>query len=86
MGQSEPYYPKINRDPINFNAHDEHYKALKRCQEKYIKCSNTHKDSFSFPIESTVAVQCEDGGPWMYNIVEETNGTDHMGWSYIIRV
>ena len=44
------------------------------------------EDSFSFPIGSTGAVQHEDDGPWMHSIVEEMNGSDYKGKSYIIRV
>ena len=46
--------PQMNREPMNLNADDEHYKALKTHQD-------THKDSFSFHKASTVAVQCKDG-------------------------
>ena len=52
--------PQMNREPININADDEHCEALKACQDN---CNYTFKDSFSFPIGSTVAVQHEDGGP-----------------------
>ena len=45
-----------------------------------------HKDLLSFPIGSTMAVQCRDGGPYMPGLIEETNNTDQNGQSYIIRV
>ena len=77
---------QINREQTNFNADDEHYEDLKTHQDKYIKGNDTYKDSFSFPIGSTLAVQNEDGGPWMHGTSEETNSTDHQGQSYIIRV
>ena len=32
---------QTNRKPINLNADDEHYEALKTCQDKYSKVSNT---------------------------------------------
>ena len=48
--------------------------------------NDSHKDSFLFPIESTIAVQCKASGPWTHDIVEESNGTDHYGASFIIRV
>ena len=43
-------------------------------------------DSFSFPIGSTIAIQHEDGGPWMYEIIEKANNSGHSGRSYKIRV
>ena len=78
--------PQICVEPININADDEHCKALKTNQDKYPKGIDTCKDSFSFPIESRVAVQCEDAEPWTHTIVEEVNGTEHHGQSYIIQV
>ena len=80
----------MNRELINFNDDDddddEHFKALKACQDKYIKGNGIHKDSLSFPTVSTVVVQCENGGLWTYGVVEEVNGTDCHGQPYIIRV
>ena len=76
----------MNTEPINFNANNDHYEALKTCQDKYTKDSDTHKDSFPFPIGSTVPVQHEDDGPWTHGIVKETNGTYHQEQSYIILV
>ena len=54
--------PQMNRQPININADDECHEALKACLYKYHEGNDTHKDSISFPIGSTVAVQHEDGG------------------------
>ena len=58
----------------------------KACHDKYVNDNNTFKDSVSFPLVSTVAVQHEDGGPWMHAVIEEANKSDHCGRSYIIRV
>ena len=69
--------PQINRKVINIDANDENYDALKVCKGKYPKGNDTHKDSLSFPIGSTVAVQHEDGGSWMHRVVREMNSTDH---------
>ena len=77
---------KMNRLPVIFNANDECYEALQTWQDKYINGSDTHKDSFSFLMGSTLAIQCKDGGLWIHGIVEEVKGTDHHGCSYIIRV
>ena len=53
--------PQINKEQINFDVDDEHYKTLRTCQDKYTKGNDTCKGSFTFPIGSTVAVHCEDG-------------------------
>ena len=39
-----------------------------------------------FPIGSTVAIQYEDGKPWMHRVIKEPNSSDHRRRSYIIRV
>ena len=49
--------PQINRKPITFNADDECCEALETHQGKYTKDNDTHKDSFSFPVGSTEALQ-----------------------------
>ena len=59
---------------------------LKACQDKYFKVNDTHKDSLSFPIGSTVTVQYKDSEPWIHCIAEETNSTDHNRWSYFLIV
>ena len=77
---------QMKRKPININNNDVQYEALKACQDKYVKDNSIHKNLLSFPIGSKVAVQCEDGGPWMYGVTEEANNSNHSGRSYIIRV
>ena len=62
--------PQINREPININSKDAQYEALKAHQSKYIKENDTHKDSLSFPIGSTVTIQHEDGGPQMHRVIK----------------
>ena len=49
------------------------------------KDSDITKDSLSFPIGSTVAMQCKDGRPWMHGVSEEANNSDCDGQSYIVR-
>ena len=44
------------------------------------------KDSISFPVWSTVAMQSEDWGSWTYGVIKEAYSSDHRMWSYIIRV
>ena len=78
--------PQMNREPISINNDDAQYEALKVCQNKSVKKKDTHKDSLSFPKGSTVALQHEDGGPWMHRVIDEVNNSDHKGRSYIIRV
>ena len=72
----------MNRELININNDDAQYEALKACQDKYVKDSDTHKDSLSFPAMYTVALQCEDWGPWMHGVIKEANNNDHKGRSY----
>ena len=50
----------MNREPININVDDKHYEALIAHKDNYIKNSVTHKDSLSFPIGCTVAMQQGD--------------------------
>ena len=54
--------------------------------KEYSKGSDSCKDSFSFPIGSTGGIQHDDGSPWMHDILEDMNKTDHQGWFYFIRV
>ena len=37
-------------------------------------------------MESTVAIQCEDGGSWMHRVIEEASSSEHNQRSYIVRV
>ena len=53
----------MNRKPININNNESQYESLNVHQDKYVKANDTHNNLLSFPIASTVAMQCEDGGP-----------------------
>ena len=68
---------QIGREPININYNDEYYEAFKLMQEAYTKNKDTHKDSKSFSSGSTVAVQMEDGGPWMCDVIVKGNSEDY---------
>ena len=70
---------QMNRDPIRINNNDAQYGAHKACQDKYVKGNDTCKDSLSFCIGHTVAVQCEDWALWMYRVIEGANSSDHRG-------
>ena len=48
------------------NNDDAQCGALMASHSKYIKDSDTHKDSLSLPMESTVVIRHEDGGPWIH--------------------
>ena len=48
--------------------------------------SDTYRDSLSFLLGATVAMQQQDGGKWIHGVIVEVNSTDHNGWSYIVRV
>ena len=41
-------WSKMNKDPININNDDVQYEAIIAHQSKYVKGSDTHKDSLSF--------------------------------------
>ena len=77
-------WSQINREPININSNDVQYEAHKSSKDKYVKDIDSGKDPLSFPIWSTVAMQCEDGGPWAHGVIKEANNSDHKGRSYII--
>ena len=68
---------QICRGLINVNNNDDYHKALKSRQEEYTKNNDTCKDSTLFSSRSTVAVQLEDGVPWMCGIIIECNSKDH---------
>ena len=40
-GPIRPLLPKMNREPTTFNSESEHYEALRTCQDKYVKGSDT---------------------------------------------
>ena len=61
----------VNRLPINLNNDDEHCEALVKRQTKNDKNHDTSENYASFPLQSTVAVQYEDGGLWTHGIVVE---------------
>ena len=72
----------MNWEPININNNNAQHEALKAHQDKYVKDDDTCKDVLSFPMGSTVAMQDEDGRPWMHGVLErlttvttEGNGT-----------
>ena len=43
---------QVNSKPINYNAHDENYKALKLCQDKCLKNNDTEVQFFSHRVYS----------------------------------
>ena len=47
---------KMNREPLNIDNNDAQYEALKAHYDKYIKGTDTNKDSLSFHVWSTVAM------------------------------
>ena len=61
----------MNRELININNYDAQYEAFKALQVKYVKENDTLKDSFSFPMGSTIAMHCKDGGPWMHGGIKK---------------
>ena len=75
---------QMNREPININNDDNQYEAHKTHQDSVLRTLILSKTTF--PVGSTVAVQCEEGGPWMLRVIREANTSDHRGNSYIISV
>ena len=71
--------------PITLNADSKNIRHQKTTNI-YLKGNDTHKESISFSEWSTVAVQWEYGGPWIYGVIVENNNTDHNGQSYILIV
>ena len=55
-------------EPTNIKNDDAQCEALKSCLVTYIKDNDICKDSLSFPIGSTVAMQHEDEGQWMHGV------------------
>ena len=68
------------------NHKDEYYRALKSRQEAYIKNNDSCKNSTIFSSGSTVAIQMEDGGSWVYGKIIEGNNKGQQGWSYWVQV
>ena len=55
-------------------------------QTKNDKDKDTSKIFVSIPIGSTVAVQCEDGGPWTYGTIEGKGNQIHHDRLYHIHI
>ena len=53
---------------------------------KSIINKGTHRNYFSIPIGSTVAVQCEDGGSWTHGTIEGKGNHNHHQRSYNIHI
>ena len=76
--------PQMNRGPININNDDGQNEALKSHKIKYVKNNDTH--THFFLIGFTIAMQNEQGGPWVHVVIKEANSSDHRGRCYVIRV
>ena len=73
--------PVINRPPTGIDNDDEHHKALIKRQMKNDKDKDTFKSFVSLPLGSTVAVQCQDEGPWTHGRIEGMGYHNHHGRS-----
>ena len=62
--------PQMNREPIYINNDHAKYEALKAHQNKNSKGNDAYKDSLSFPIVSSVAIQHDVGGPWIHGVIK----------------
>ena len=70
--------------PVGIDKDKEHYEALVKRQTKDYQNHGTPRNYVSFPIGSTVAVQCEDGEPWTHGTVEGKGDHNHHDRSYNI--
>ena len=73
----------VNREPIIINNDHAYNEAFKMHEKKCIKDSGTYKGSLSLSMGSTLAIQCENGGPWTHRVIEKVNISDHNGKSCI---
>ena len=73
------------REPINYNADSKNYEALKLWPDNFLKDNDTHRDSNSFPIQSTVAMQRDDDGPWKHGMIAKSNSAAHSHQLYKVR-
>ena len=78
--------PEMYTEPIKINNDDAQHEVLKGHQIEYVKNNDNKKIHLFFSIESTVAVQWEDGRPWIHGVIGEANGSDHKGQSCMIEI
>ena len=78
--------PIINRLTIHMDNDDDQYETFINRQAQNDKKYNTARSYDLFSIGSTVAVQQEDGGPWMHATVVGSGDHSHNNRSYIIKV
>ena len=76
----------MDRPPINIDNDDEHHHTLIDRQGKNDQDNDTSKIFMSIPIESTVAVQQEDRGPWTHGTVVNKGSHNHHSRTYKIQV
>ena len=81
--------PIVNRPVINSNnsdqhKDDQHYEAVVKRQTKDDKNHDTFRNYASFPLGSTVVVQCKDGGQWTHDTVVGTADYNLNNRSYMI--
>ena len=78
--------PVVNRPPIGSDNDKEHHNVLINRQCRNDKDNDTSKHFHPLPIGSTVAVKCEDGGPWTHGTIEEKGNHNHHNRSYKIHI
>ena len=76
----------FSRTPLSPNNDDKHYEALVEKQTIKDKNHSTPSNYDFIPIESTVAVQWEDGGPWTDGTVVEKGDHNHDNRSYTVYI
>ena len=78
--------PIINRPPVGIDNDEKHHKVLIIRETKNDKGKDTSVHFVSIPIESTVAVQWEEGGLWTHDIIEGKGDQNHHDKSYHIHI
>ena len=78
--------PMINRPPLGIDKDDKHYQVLVRRLTKDDKNQSIPRNYISIPTGSTIAVQCEDGGPWTHGTMEDKGDHNHHDRPYNIGI
>ena len=73
--------PVVDRKPVCVDNDDKHHKKLTHRQGKNDTNSDASQIFVSIPIESTVAVQWEDEGPWTQGMIVGKGDHNHHNWS-----
>ena len=82
--QVQGIMPVVDHKPIGQDCNDDHHSKLVDRQGK--NDQDTSPLFSNIPIGSTVAVQYEDGGPWIHGTVVDKGDHNHHDRSYVIQL